>query len=102
MTEIDIEGTRRLNPSYIRSRIQLGAGTPLNTGKLEEQLKLLRLDPLFTNVEARLRPTGKVGQSILIVRVEEAKSLIGSLGVDNYSPPSIGREDLGLNCDRAI
>ncbi len=96
LTEIDIEGTRRLNPSYIRSRIQLGAGTPLNTGKLEEQLKLLRLDPLFTNVEARLRPTGKVGQSILIVRVEEAKSLIGSLGVDNYSPPSIGAERLGV------
>ncbi|MEH2138379.1 ShlB/FhaC/HecB family hemolysin secretion/activation protein [Nostoc sp.] len=96
LTEINIEGTRRLNPSYIRSRIQLGAGIPLNSGKLEEQLKLLRLDPLFTNVEARLRPTGKVGQSVLIVRVEEAKTLIGSLGVDNYSPPSIGAERLGI------
>ncbi|MGV0106064.1 ShlB/FhaC/HecB family hemolysin secretion/activation protein [Nostoc sp. DSM 114160] len=96
LTEIDIQGTRRLNPSYIRSRIQLGAGIPLNTGKLEEQLKLLRLDPLFTNVEASLRPTGKVGQSILVVRVEEAKALIGSLGVDNYSPPSIGAERLGV------
>ncbi|MDZ7956005.1 ShlB/FhaC/HecB family hemolysin secretion/activation protein [Nostoc sp. DedQUE09] len=96
LTEIDIQGTRRLNPSYIRSRIQLGAGIPLNTGKLEEQLKLLRLDPLFTNVEASLRPTGKVGQSILVVRVEEAKTLIGSLGVDNYSPPSIGAERLGV------
>ncbi|MEH1946491.1 MAG: ShlB/FhaC/HecB family hemolysin secretion/activation protein [Nostoc sp.] len=96
LTEINIEGTRRLNPSYIRSRIQLGAGIPLNTGKLEEQLKLLRLDPLFTNVEARLRPTGKVGQSILVVRVEEAKTLIGSFGVDNYSPPSIGAERLGV------
>ncbi|MEH1822729.1 MAG: ShlB/FhaC/HecB family hemolysin secretion/activation protein [Nostoc sp.] len=96
LTEINIEGTRRLNPSYIRSRIQLGAGIPLNTGKLEEQLKLLRLDPLFTNVEARLRPTGKVGQSVLIVRVEEANPLTGSLGVDNYSPPSIGAERLGV------
>ncbi|MBN4004797.1 ShlB/FhaC/HecB family hemolysin secretion/activation protein [Nostoc sp. LPT] len=96
LTEIDIEGTRRLNPSYIRSRIQLGAGIPLNTGKLEEQLKLLRLDPLFTNVEARLRPTGKVGQSVLVVRVEEANPLTGSLGVDNYSPPSIGAERLGV------
>ncbi|QKQ75368.1 ShlB/FhaC/HecB family hemolysin secretion/activation protein [Nostoc sp. TCL240-02] len=96
LTEIEIEGTRRLNPSYVRSRIQLGAGTPLNTSKLEDQLKLLRLDPLFTNVEARLRPTGKVGQSVLIVRVEEANPLTGSLGVDNYSPPSIGAERLGI------
>ncbi|MEH1865115.1 MAG: ShlB/FhaC/HecB family hemolysin secretion/activation protein [Nostoc sp.] len=96
LTEIEIEGTRRLNRSYVRSRIQLGAGTPLNTSKLEDQLKLLRLDPLFTNVEARLRPTGKVGQSVLIVRVEEANPLTGSLGVDNYSPPSIGAERLGI------
>ncbi|MEH2180711.1 ShlB/FhaC/HecB family hemolysin secretion/activation protein [Nostoc sp.] len=95
LTEINIEGTRRLK-SYIRSRIQLGAGIPLNTGKLEEQLKLLRLDPLFKNVEARLRPTGNVGQSILVVRVEEANPLTGSLGVDNYSPPSIGAERLGV------
>jgi hemolysin activation/secretion protein len=48
------------------------------------------------NVEARLRPTGKVGQSVLIVRVEEARTLIGSLGVDNYSPPAIGAERLGI------
>ena len=96
LTEIDIQGTRRLNPSYIRSRIQLGAGIPLNTVKLEEQLKLLRLDPLFTNVEASLRPTGKVGQSILVVRVEEANPLTGSLGIDNYSPPSIGAQRLGV------
>lgn len=96
LAEINIEGTRRLNPSYIRSRIQLGANVPLNTAKLEDQLRLLRLDPLFKNVEARLRPTGKIGQSILVVRVEEANPLTGSLGVDNYSPPSIGAERLGV------
>lgn len=96
LTEIQIEGTRRLNPSYIRSRVKLGVGIPFNTGKLEEQLKLLRLDPLFDNVEASLRPTGKVGQSVLIVRVQEANSFSASLSVDNYSPPSIGAERLGI------
>ncbi|WP_341527960.1 ShlB/FhaC/HecB family hemolysin secretion/activation protein [Nostoc sp. UHCC 0302] len=96
LTNIEIEGTRRLNPAYIRSRVKLGAGIPLNSVKLEEQLRLLRLDPLFTNVEASLRPTGKIGQSTLIVRVQEANSLIGSIGVDNYSPPSIGAERFGF------
>ena len=96
LSDIEIEGTRRLNPGYIRSRIQLGASIPLNTAKLEDQLKLLRLDPLFTNVEASLRPTGKIGESILIVRVDEANPIVGSLGVDNYSPPSIGGERLGV------
>ncbi len=103
VAEIDVEGTRRLNPSYVRSRIRLGAGIPLNTIQLEEQLKLLRLDPLFTNVEASLRPTGKVGQSILIVRVEEANAFTSSFSIDNYSPPSIGSERFGIELrDRNI
>ncbi|OUL22216.1 peptide ABC transporter permease [Nostoc sp. T09] len=103
VAEIDVQGTRRLNPSYVRSRIRLGAGIPLNTIQLEEQLKLLRLDPLFKNVEASLRPTGKVGQSILIVRVEEANSFTNSFSIDNYSPPSIGSERFGIELrDRNI
>jgi len=97
LAEIEIQGTRRLNPSYIRNRIKLGASIPINTNKLEEQLKLLRLDPLFQNVEASLRPTGKVGQSILIVRVIEANPFTSSLSVDNYSPPSVGSERLGIS-----
>ncbi|MBD2354325.1 BamA/TamA family outer membrane protein [Tolypothrix sp. FACHB-123] len=96
VAEIDIQGTKRLNYGYIRDRIRLGAGQPLNTIKLEEQLRLLRLDPLFNNVEASLRPTGKVGESILIVRVEEANSIISNFSIDNYSPSSIGSERVGI------
>jgi hemolysin activation/secretion protein len=97
LQEIQVEGTRRLKPSYVRSRVQLGAGKPLNTGKLEDQLRLLRADPLFENVEASLRAGTGVGQSILIVRVVEADPFEGSVGIDNYSPPSVGSERLGLN-----
>ena len=97
LEQIQVEGTKRLNANYVRSRVQLGAGTPLNTAKLEDQLRLLRADPLFENVEASLRAGSRVGQSILIVRVVEANPFEGSVGVDNYSPPSIGSERLGLN-----
>ncbi len=97
LEQIQIEGTRRLNPDYVRSRVQLGAGTPLNTAQLEDQLRLLRADPLFENVEASLRAGSRTGQSILIVRVIEANPFEGSLGVDNYSPPSVGSERLGIN-----
>jgi hemolysin activation/secretion protein len=96
VSEIEVQGTKRLNPGYIRDRIKLGASIPLNTIQLEDQLKLLRIDPLFTNVEASLRPTGKVGQSILIVRVQEANPITVNFAVDNYSPPSVGGERLGI------
>jgi hemolysin activation/secretion protein len=97
LEEIEVEGTRRLNPSYVRSRVNLGVGTPLNTTKLEEQLRLLRADPLFKNVEAILRSGSEPGQSILVVRVTEAESLEASVSFDNYSPPSVGSERLGIN-----
>ena len=97
LEDIQVEGTRRVKPSYVRSRVRLGAGKPLNTGKLEDQLRLLRADPLFENVEASLRAGTGVGQSILIVRVVEANPFDGSVSIDNYSPPSVGSERLGLN-----
>lgn len=97
LERIEVQGNRRLNASYIRSRIQLGADVPLNTGKLEDQLRLLRADPLFKNVEASLRAGSGLGQSVLVVRVTEANPITGSIGVDNYSPPSVGSERLGLN-----
>ncbi|HEY9634919.1 MAG TPA: ShlB/FhaC/HecB family hemolysin secretion/activation protein [Coleofasciculaceae cyanobacterium] len=96
LEQIQVEGTKRLNPDYVRSRIQLGAGTPINTAKLEDQLRLLKADPLFENVEASLRAGTGLGKSILIVRVIEANPFEGSVGVDNFSPPSVGSERLGI------
>jgi hemolysin activation/secretion protein len=92
LEEIRVEGTRRLNPGYVRERIQLGAKQPLNATKLEAQLRLLKADPLFEDVEASLRAGTKVGQSILTVRVTEANPLGFNFGLDNYSPPSIAPE----------
>ncbi len=96
LEEIKIEGNTRINPDYIRSRVQLGAGTPLNTADLEDQLRLLRTDPLFENIEASLRVGSQQGKSILIVRIAETDPFEGSVGIDNYSPPSVGSERLGL------
>nr|RNJ65739.1 MAG: ShlB/FhaC/HecB family hemolysin secretion/activation protein [Leptolyngbya sp. IPPAS B-1204] len=95
--QILVSGTRRLNPSYICSRIQLGTNVPLNTARLEEQLRLLRVDPIFETVEASLRPEGIRGQSTLLIRVEEAPPFTASASVDNYSPPSVGSERVGID-----
>ena len=97
LEKIEVQGTKRLNPGYVRSRIALGAGKPLSTAKLEEQLKILRTDPLLSNVEASLQPGNSLGQSILIVRVTEANPFEANISIDNYSPPSVGSERLGLN-----
>jgi hemolysin activation/secretion protein len=96
LERIEIEGTHRVNPDYIRSRIALGGRTPVSQNHLEDQLRLLRLDPLFNSVEASLRPGSGLGQSIVLVRVTEADPLFTTVGVDNYSPPSVGSERVGV------
>ncbi len=92
IARVEVQGTQRLNPNYVRDRVQLGITKPLNTTKLEDQLRLLRINPLFTNVEATLRRGEAGSTSVLIVQVTEAPALATSLSIDNYSPPSVGSE----------
>ena len=99
LENIEVQGTQRLHPNYIRRRIQLGAQPPLNKDQLEDQLRLLKADPLFVNVEASLKPGTGLGQSILIVRVTEAPAFTTFLSSDNYSSPSVGSERFGGGVD---
>lgn len=89
---IVIEGLRRLNENYVRSRLGNAFSVPINTANVEDQLRLLRSDPLIENIEASLRSSSQAGQSELVIRVTEANSSYGSINLDNYSPPSVGSE----------
>ncbi len=94
--EIKIEGAQRLE-DYVRQRLSIGTTTPLNASKLEDQLRLLKANPLFDNIEASLKKGSGERQSILVVRVTEAEPFFGSFGFDNYSPPSTGGVQMVLN-----
>lgn len=96
LAEIEIEGTERLNPNYLRSRLALASQPILNTGRLEDQLRLLRSNPLIDTVEASLRAGENLQESILVVRVQETDPWFQSVAFDNYSPPSVGSENATL------
>ncbi|MDJ0718566.1 MAG: ShlB/FhaC/HecB family hemolysin secretion/activation protein [Prochloraceae cyanobacterium] len=96
LEEIVVEGTERLE-NYVRDRVELGAAKPLNIRTLEDQLRLLKADPLFENIEASLRPGQERGTTILVVRAKESFPFVGNVGFDNYSPPSIGGERFNLD-----
>lgn len=93
---IQISGAKRLE-NYVRQRIALGTTRPLNSGKLEDQLRLLKADPLFENIEASLKKGSAERKSILVVKVTEANPFFGTFGFDNYSPPSIGATEMVLD-----
>ena len=95
--DVLVEGTNRLK-KYVEDRIN-PAANPFNTKDIEDRLRLLKADPLIENIEATLKPNEETNTSdpLLIINVTEAKSLFGSLGIDNYSPPSVGSEKLNFN-----
>jgi hemolysin activation/secretion protein len=90
LAEIKVTGTRRINPNYVRSRLELATQKPLNQFRLLEALQLLQLDPLIANISAELSAGSRPELSWLEVRVKEADSFNVELFADNGRAPSVG------------
>ena len=88
--EIKVSGNGRLNANYVRSRVRLGAGKPLNVNRLLESLQLLQLNPLIKNISAELSAGSRPGLSVLEVTVRPATTLDLQLSLDNGRSPSVG------------
>lgn len=89
---INVTGTTRLNPGYIRSRVGLGTQSPLNRNTLLESLRLLQLDPLIKNLSAELSAGTRPGESLLELKVTEAQSFDARVTFDNSRSPSVGTD----------
>lgn len=90
LEDIKITGLRKLKPNYIRSRIGLGASTPLNREDLLGALQVLQINPLIQNLEAKLSPGSRLGNSLLSIEVTEADSFNTQITLDNARSPSVG------------
>ncbi|MEO7862408.1 MAG: ShlB/FhaC/HecB family hemolysin secretion/activation protein [Nitrospirales bacterium] len=92
LAKIDVEGNYWFRTSYIRSRIERGAGPPVNVQTLQEQLQLMQLDPRFERLNATLQPGLALGQNNLNLRVTESNPFKVRFGFNNYLSPTIGAE----------
>jgi len=90
LESIQVSGLKRLNPNYVRSRLAVATGKPLNVNKLLQALQLLQLNPLIKNISAELATGANAGSSILIVRTSETKTFKAEISLDNNRSPSIG------------
>lgn len=87
---INITGTKKLYPRYIRDRIAVRVGKPLNQQQLLSALQLLQLNPLIQNLSAELATGSRPGTNILEVNVTEAQTAHIQLLTDNGRSPSVG------------
>ncbi|MEB3309848.1 MAG: ShlB/FhaC/HecB family hemolysin secretion/activation protein [Snowella sp.] len=96
LKEIVLINRGRLNPNYICDRVGLGVGVPLNIIQIEEQLRLLKQNPLLSGINGSLKESGTAGFSILEITVQENQPFSANLSFDNYSPISLGSERMGI------
>jgi hemolysin activation/secretion protein len=87
---VQVTGLRRLNSEYIRRRVKLAAGSPLNRDRLLAGLQVLQTNPQINNLSAELSTGTTPGGSILKIRALEAKTFNTQLILDNGRSPSVG------------
>ncbi|MFM7602273.1 MAG: ShlB/FhaC/HecB family hemolysin secretion/activation protein [Pseudanabaena sp.] len=90
LEDIKVTGVERLSPDYVRSRMNIATGAPLNRDRLIQALQVLQINPLIASISADLSAGTRAGQNILEVRIREAKSLEAQLSLDNNRAPSVG------------
>ncbi len=95
LSDIVISGkNRHLRDDYIKGRLRLRAGPPLNLNELKEGLLLLRQNPNVKQVNAELRPGTQAGESYLDVYLQEDVPYRLGIQVDNQRPPIVGAEEI--------
>ena len=101
LEDIEVTGTKRLNPSYVRSRISLSKDKPLNLNKVREALRLLLQDPLIENIQVERNDGLTPGGSVLAVKVEEAKTWSVKIDLNNNRQPVIGSFEREVQINQA-
>lgn len=99
LEDIIVNGTRRLDTAYIRSRVGLVAQPPLNVDELLAGLQRLQLDPLIDTVSADLQAGVRPGTSLLVIDVVEADSFAVNTGLANSRSPNIGGTQVTLGVE---
>jgi hemolysin activation/secretion protein len=92
LDDIAIAGLGTLREAFVEERIRLGAGPPLNVNELRERIQLLLEDPAIQQINARLGPGARPGESRLEVDLVEAPPYRTDFRISNDRSPSIGAE----------
>ena len=93
---VQVQGLKRLAEKYIIDKFKNQLNQPFNINELQQTLELLNLEDSIEDVTAQINPGTKIGQNILLLKIQEANSFNLNLIVKNDSPPTIGTLNRGL------
>lgn len=95
--DVEIEDSGRLRDDFLVQRLEPAAPEALNINALQERLQLLQRKPQIDRINAALFPGKRRGESLLKLRVTEARPYYLSVKGNNYNAPSIGSEGVELD-----
>ena len=102
LEDIEVTGSRRLNSSYVRSRLARAGSAPFNQERLLRGLRLLQLNnDLIRRISANLQAGTRPTTSILRVEVTEADTFDVTLDLNNNRSPSVGTFQRGITFNQA-
>lgn len=90
LTGIEVTGEHNFRDFYLKNRVQLGAGDPLNVRSLQEAIQLMLQNPQLERINAELAPGSQRGEALLRMDVKEAKRFSAAFSVANNRSPSVG------------
>ncbi|MCX7102387.1 MAG: BamA/TamA family outer membrane protein [Methylobacter sp.] len=90
LTDVKLEGMGRLREAYVRDRLIIGAGSPLNFKNLQDRYQVMLADPLIDRLNGSLQPGTHPGDGVLSVKVTRARPYQLYAGADDYTTPIVG------------
>jgi hemolysin activation/secretion protein len=96
LVEIVETGAHGFRPGFIRDRLALGAGPPLNVNRLQERMQILLQNPQIERINAELQPGLKPGEAVLRVDATEGKRHSVGMQYANNRSPAVGAERMEL------
>ena len=90
LTGLEIIGNDHLDSDYIKQRIKLGTGVPLNVNDLEEQIQIILESPVIEKMNSALRPGDRPGEASLTTMIKEGARVQIAPVIDNHLSPTLG------------
>lgn len=89
VSQVKVTGNSRLSTDYLTG--QINVGSPLNVNDLENQLQLIKQNPLIEDVKGELVPGDELGTSLLKLQIQEIDFKPWRYSLDNYASPVSGK-----------
>lgn len=97
--DINVKVEGKLTPNYVRDRLKIATGKPLNVNRLLEALQLLQLNPIIDRISAELSADVRPGTSILDVEITVADTFTTKIILDNGRNPQVGSFRRGVELE---